>query len=121
MDVRYWPFEVLPPDKRNDRGNAIIAFLERALSSGFRPYSFGQENYGASAQSGRVGELIHRGAGRYWEILLQNGEEVESSIYVDGFDQAASAVFQWLSGDEASQISIKLQSSIVAAPGIRGW
>jgi hypothetical protein len=114
---KYWPFEVLPPDQRTDHHKKVIRFLEEAFSAGFKPYMFGN-NFGASTDV-RIGEMIHRGVDRYWEIILTLGEERCASFYVDGFAQAGEAIMRWLRGDEVGHIRSYIQQYIVDKPGKR--
>jgi hypothetical protein len=69
MENRYWPFSVGPPEKFSDEDRAIVKFLEVAYEAGFEPYDFGMNNYGATAENDRTGEIIRRGRSR-WEIFL---------------------------------------------------
>lgn len=111
--VRYWPFEVLPPDKQTEHHKQVIAFLDRALLEGFAPYTFGGSNYGACSQNKRVGELIHRGANRYWEVMLtlQNGNL--EPFHVDGFINAGDCVLHWLHGEDLSAVRTRFRDHIV--------
>ena len=49
-DDRYWPFSVLPPEKRTPLHQQQIDFLETAYREGFRPHTFGSDNFGATAR-----------------------------------------------------------------------
>jgi hypothetical protein len=120
-DIQYWPFEVLPLGERTEHHQHVIDFLEEAFREGYRPYVFHGSNYGGSTQSGRVGEIIHRGANRYWEVLLGVGDEAAISFFLDGFVSAGEAVLRWLRGDESASILDQLRDRIVAKPGIHGW
>ena len=52
MDDRYWPFPVLPPDRRTELHQQQITFLEAAHGAGYRPYVFGVDNYGRPRAAG---------------------------------------------------------------------
>jgi hypothetical protein len=119
--VKYWPFDVLPPDKRTVHHYEVIAFLEEAFHKGYGPYMFDGSNYGACDHNMRSGEIIHRGANRYWEIMLNMSDEPTTSFYVDGFLTAGKCVLQWLRGEDAAAIQSQFRDSIVSKPGVRGW
>jgi hypothetical protein len=120
-DVKYWPFEVLPPDKRTEHHQQVIGFMEQAFLEGYRPYVFRGSNYGACTPNGRIGEMIHRGANRYWEVLFRTTDERTGSFYVDGFTGAGEAVLHWLRGEDPSAIVTQFKDHIVPKPGVYGW
>ena len=60
MERKYWPFDVIPPEQRSLLHQQQIDFLETAYREGFRPHTFGSENFGASAGN-RFADLIFRG------------------------------------------------------------
>ena len=77
---------------------------------------------GATAPTGRVGEVIRRGGrGRYWEIILADAANEPVSRYVDGLDRAFDAVPAWLQGESLANALIRIENAIVAKPGERGW
>jgi hypothetical protein len=120
-NAKYWPFDVLPPEKRTPHHNEVIAFLEQAFHKGYKPYVFEGSNYGASNDGIRTGEMIHRGANRYWEIILGSREEVVPWFYVEGFFASSACVLHWLDGQGSALIQSEFRDRIVSAPGIHGW
>ena len=44
---RYWPFDILPPERRSEQHDREIRFLETADREGYRPYLFGAGNLGS--------------------------------------------------------------------------
>ncbi len=63
---------------------------------------------------------LDRGLRRYWEVILSQDSHMVDSFYVDGFENAAEAVLQWLRCD-GSQVRSCVRESIVQKPGQRGW
>jgi hypothetical protein len=112
---RFWPFEVLPPEKRTPLHQKQIDFLEVAHRDGFRPYIFGSENFGASAGE-RSGSLIRR-TRQFWELLVGSPVEGGLSAYVAGFDVNAEAVLRWLRGSALSEVLEFVQPHLVPAGG----
>jgi hypothetical protein len=101
---RYWPFEVLPPDRQTPVHKSEIRFLEAAYSEGFRPYFEGLE-CSATSENGREGCIYRRGGRRWWgEIFLSDPGGENGRAFVDNFDCAANAVLCWLRGDNLSDI-----------------
>jgi hypothetical protein len=102
METRkYWPFSVLPLDEQTEQHKKEIWLLNTATHLGFRAYVFGS-NFGVEDTSGRIGEIIHRGGNRRWEILLSASETLAGKKMVDDFDAAARAVLRWLKGEDAT-------------------
>ena len=107
---RYWPFEDLPPQRSE------VQFLESAHQAGFKPYMFGAENFGATAEP-RGGIILYRGGrGKHWEVLLGTTAKTILSAHVDNFDHAANAVLRWLRGAEADAIVDFLEGNLVVTP-----
>jgi hypothetical protein len=119
---RYWPFDTTADDQPSAEDRRNFGFLDSAFRSGYKSFDVEGMLLGASAMSGREGEMIRRGGkGRYWEIVLsETGEKVESA-FVDGFDAASDAVLSWLSGDSCLAVMAKIGHAIVTKPGERGW
>src|ERR1700687_4287143 len=101
---RYWPFDVLPPEKRTEQHHREIRFFETAHRAGYAPYVFDSESFGANAET-RAGEIFWRGSGgRHWELSLVEGERPVLSAHVNDFDYAADALMRWLRGADAREI-----------------
>jgi hypothetical protein len=101
---RYWPFDVLPPERQTEQHRREIRLLEAAYQAGYKPYMFGSQNFGATA-GGRAGEIIYRGCrGKHWEVCLVNAKELIVSAHVDDFDCAAETLLRWLRGVEGAEI-----------------
>src|SRR5688572_16892745 len=101
-DVRYWPFDVLPPDRRTTLHQQQIDFLDAAHREGFRPYMFGSENFGASIGD-RSGCIIRR-TSRFWELTVGCPEAGRLTAYIGRFDVNAEAVLRWLRGGELAAV-----------------
>ncbi len=113
IEDQYWPFEVLPPDRRTEADETVIRFLETAHRAGYRPYRFGSENYGATI-GGRHGAIFHRGRkGRRWEIDLGMPGESSFSAHLDDFGEAARALLLWLGGADASAVFEQIRGHII--------
>lgn len=108
---RYWPFEDLPPEKRE------IRFLEAALRAGFMPYMFGSENFGATAEPLGGIILCRGGRGKHWEVLLGNSDRTILSAHLDDFDCAAEAVLRWLRGVQGAEIIEYVRDHLFMTPG----
>jgi hypothetical protein len=114
INLRYWPFDVLPPERRTEQLDHEIAFLEEAYRAGFKPYVFGiGDDFGASASDGREGEIIRRGKKR-WELRLFERDVRVVDTYLDNFGCAADAVLKWLSGTELHSMDETLRSESAA-------
>lgn len=119
---RYWPFPVLPNEQLSAEGRQMVAFLDAALRTGWQPYDIDEAVIGATAPTGRVGEVIRRGGrGRYWEIVLADAANEPVSRYVDGLERAFDAVSAWLQGESVANALMRIENAIVAKPGERGW
>ena len=112
---RYWPFEVLPPEKQTEQHRQEIHFLETARQEGYAPYLCGAGDFGASAKE-RSGLLVVRGR-RRWEVVLGALDAKVASAFVDTFDCAAEAVLEWLRGADVAEILSCVQSHLVVMPG----
>jgi hypothetical protein len=112
---RYWPFEVLPPEKRTDDHQQEIRFLETAHQQGYAPYMYGVGDFGAGANE-RSGLIVVRGQ-RRWEVALGTLDAKIASAFVDDFDCAAEAVLLWLRGVETADILSCVQNHLVLMPG----
>ena len=117
----YWPFPVLLPEQRTEHHKRVIDFLDTAFREGFSPCVFNSSNYSATAPSGRTGDILHRGANRYWEVILGDVGGAITSFFVDGFAVAGQALLQWLRGTEAENVKMQCNADIVSKPGTRGW
>jgi hypothetical protein len=101
---RYWPFDVLPPERRTEQHWREIRLLETAHHAGYKPYMFGSQNFGATAGE-RAGEIIYRGCrGKHWQVCLVNAGALIVSAHVNDFDYAAEALLRWLRGVEGAEI-----------------
>ena len=96
MDERYWPYVVLPPERRTPQHVAEIAFLEAAHVEGFRPYTSGAGSFGASSGD-RHGLIIVR-TRSFWELRVGTTEAEGLAAYVGPFEVAAGAALRWLRG-----------------------
>lgn len=114
-DNRYWPFEVLPSDQQTEQHRREIHFLEAAADLGYRPYTFGASNFGATNQE-RDGILFVRGR-RRWEVVLGGGERRMLSAYFDDFAAASEAILLWLRGLDAGVVVAHIQNQVVSVPG----
>ena len=123
---RYWRFPIPIAAQETEGVRSQVSFLEKATEEGHRAYSDEGNILGAMAINGRVGEMIPRGGidrglRRYWEVILSQDSHVADSFFVDGFQNAAEAVLQWLRGEENSQLRSFLGVYVVQKPGQRGW
>jgi len=118
---KYWPFPIPSSVQETEETRLHISFFQQAHQEGYKAYSEEGGALGAVATNGRDGELIHRGKGRYWEVILGQGNYTSDSFYVDGFEHAAEAVLRWLRCEAESQIRSYLHEYIVRKPGQRGW
>jgi hypothetical protein len=112
---RFWPFDVLPPEKRTPLHQQQIDFLETAYREGFRPYTFGSENFAASAGE-RSGNIIRR-TPQFWELLVGCPAEGGLAAYVAGFDVNAEAVLRWLRGADLPEVLEFVRPHLVPAGG----
>jgi hypothetical protein len=117
-EKRYWPFDVLPPERRSEQHRREIGFLETAHQAGYKPYVFGSQNFGASAGE-RTGEIVYRGCrGRHWEVNLC---PFGLSAHLDDFDSATEAVLGWLRGLGGGEILEHIRGhlfiNMATAPG----
>lgn len=105
MEKKYWPFEVLPPERRNALHSAQIAFMESAYREGWKPYkySFG---YSAETGDGREASIIWRSSPTLdkWEVVFCTCDKRVASAFMSGFQFAAQAALRWLRGEEADVI-----------------
>jgi len=117
----YWPFEIkISADQFTAETRSTLAFLESAYRAGHKSYHIDHSLLGAEGKTGRCGEIIHRGRGRYWQLDILKDGKLEKSVYVDGLDFAAQAVLSWLGGDDCSAVLQAIESAIVSKPGERG-
>ncbi len=112
---RYWPFDVLPPAEQSEQHRWEIQFLETAYRRGYKPYTFGSENFGATCGE-RGGVIFIRGRKR-WEAILGTAEETSLSAYLDEFSHAAEAVLLWLRGVEPADVVEHVRDHLVVTPG----
>ena len=112
---RYWPFEVLPPEKRTEQHERELRFLETAHRGGFKAYMSGAGDFGATADE-RSSLIVVRGRNR-WEVVFGTLDAKVASAFVDDFECAAEAVLDWLRGGEAADILSRVQSHLVRMPG----
>lgn len=112
---RYWPFEVLPPEKRTPQHQQEVRFLETAQQEGYTPYTCGAGDFGAETNE-RSGLIVVRGR-RRWEVVLRTLPGKVASAFVDDFDCAADAVLEWLRGAQAADILSRVQHHLVMMPG----
>jgi hypothetical protein len=112
---RYWPFDVLPPEQQTEQHRREIQFLETAHRQGYKPYTFGSENFGVTCGE-RGGVIVLRGR-RRWEAIVGTAEETSLSAYLDEFSYAAEAVLLWLRGVDAADVVEQVRGHLVATPG----
>ena len=112
---RYWPFEVLPPEKRTEHHQQEIRFLETAQREGYTPYMCAGGDFGAAANE-RSGLIVVRGR-KYWEVVLGTLDAKVASAFVDDFDCAAAAVLDWLRGAATADILSLVENHLVLMPG----
>jgi hypothetical protein len=111
---RYWPFNVLSPERQTEQHRREIRLLETAYQLGYKPYMFDSQNFGATAGE-RAGEILFRGRrGKHWEVHLMNSKEPALSAHVDDFNSAAEALLQWLRGIERSDIIDHLRGHLLS-------
>jgi hypothetical protein len=103
---RYWPFDVLPPERQTEQHREEIRFLETAYQAGYKPYMDGFQNFGATAGE-RGGVILYRGCrGKHWEVLLGTTEEPavpklkrnrgsENRASEIGLEESIAGRFQW--------------------------
>src|SRR5262245_24592903 len=104
MENRYWPFDIRPLDQLSEQGRRQVGFLETAYQAGYRPYTYGGENFGASTDQ-RGGEILCRGSqGNHWELLLGTEEQTVLTAHVNDFGCAAEAVLRWLHGSDSPEV-----------------
>jgi hypothetical protein len=108
---RYWPFNVLPLEQRTEQHRREIGFLETAHQAGYKPYTFGNGSFGATAGI-RAGEILFRGR-KHWQVCLAQENQLIVSAHVDNFDYAAEAILRWLRGVEASDIVEYVRSHLL--------
>jgi hypothetical protein len=121
MDVtqkRYWPFDVLPLERQTEQHRREIRFLETAYQAGYKPYTFGSQNFGATTEE-RTAEILYRGCrGKHWELCLS---PFGLSAHLDDFECAAEAILCWLRGDGEAEILEHVRSHLfidrVTTPG----
>jgi hypothetical protein len=100
---RFWPFDVLPPEKRTEQHWNEIRFFETAYQEGFHPCECITGEYQAGSAQGRTGWLIYRGhlrrdGSRQWEVWLDDVAVGMTKVWVDDFEAAANSVLRWLRG-----------------------
>jgi hypothetical protein len=119
---RYWPFPVLPPERRTAEHQAEIAFLETAYAEGFGPHKTMPTMCVATAPSGRTGSILFRGrtnsGSQRNEVLLTDSSHRVGACWVEGFEPAAEAVLAWLRGGDIRDIMTKLQPALIRGPGV---
>jgi hypothetical protein len=127
MDTRrFWPFSIPIAAQEGEETSREVSFLEKMNQEGHKAYCSEGGVLGAVTANGREGEMIPRGGTdrglrRYWEVILSNGSDVRDSFYVDGFENAAEAVLEWLRNKESSEIRSCIREYVVRKPGQRGW
>jgi hypothetical protein len=112
---RYWPFEVLPPEKQTQQQKQEISFLETAHGEGYQAYMCGAGDFGATANE-RGGLIVVRGR-RRWEVVLGVLDTKVASAFVDNFGCAGEAVLEWLRGADVADILSRVESHLVLMPG----
>jgi hypothetical protein len=112
---RYWPFDVVPPDRQTEQHRREIQLLETAYREGFRPYQFGTQNFGASAGE-RGGVILCRRS--RWEVILGSGEETAYSALFGDFGQAAEAILLWLRGGIPGDVADRVPGRIGSIPAM---
>jgi hypothetical protein len=123
---RFWPFSIPFAVQEAEGTRREVSFLETMTQDGHMAYCGEGGVLGAVTANGREGEMIPRGGAdrglrRYWEVILSDASDVRDSFYVDGFENAAEAVLEWLRSKESSQIRLRVSKHVVRKPGERGW
>jgi len=111
---KYWPFEVLAPEKQTKTHSQQVRFFENAFSEGFAPYADERETIGIS--SGEKGAIIIvRGRGM-WEVLLGFVDRQVLSAFVNDFEAAGNASLSWLRGEDVEAIAEQLNEALSKTP-----
>lgn len=112
--IKYWPFEVLAPEKQTKTQSQQVRFFENAFSEGFAPNADELETIGIS--SGEKGaRIIVRGRGR-WEVLLGFVDRQVLSAFVNDFEAAGNAALSWLRGEDVEAIAERLNDALSTTP-----
>jgi hypothetical protein len=125
MDTRrFWPFPIPIESQETEETRREVSFLERANQEGYKAYYDEGGVLGAMAQNEREGAMIprsgiDRGLRRYWEVILSQHSVTAESVYVDGFENAAAAVLQWLRSGERSETHSCKERCFGQVPGLR--
>jgi hypothetical protein len=106
---KYWPFDVMPPERRSDSHSALIILWETTYRSGHAPYIEGGETLlGFGSNDRRSVEYIYRGGrNRYWEPwLCERGASIRlgpifglpehTCVVFDGIEHVATFTIRWL-------------------------
>jgi hypothetical protein len=121
MERKYWPFVIPSSGQLTEEVRREVAFFSKAHEEGHQAYLEEGSAFGVISRTGSEGVLIHRGKGRYWQVILDPESMANESFYVDGFENAAEAILMWVRGNEASHIRSLMSAHIVRRPGERGW
>jgi hypothetical protein len=121
MERKYWPFSIPGSAQLTNEVKREVAFFSKAHDEGHQAYLEENSAFGVISRNGREGVLIHRGKGRYWQVILDPESMANESFYVDGFENAAEAVLMWVRGNEESRIRSLMSVHIVRRPGEHGW
>lgn len=115
--TKYWPFDVPPVETRSPQENREIEFLQGAAARGFEAYRFGMNDYGVQHDP-REGCIFERGRWR-WEVRVYDARQQMLSAYVDDFEVASAAVFEWLLGTTAQDVLRHLSEHLIMLPGAK--
>ena len=122
---QFWPFPVLPPEKRTNHHWKEFRFLEAAYLAGFQPCQFLDGEYQVHNEQDRYGWIICRGGFRNgaptrWEVWLDEPSSRCAACWVNDFEAAAEAVLRWLAGHTASDILAATKNNVIKGPYLAG-
>ena len=116
MGERYYPFDVLPSERRSPLHQQQIDFLETAYREGFRPYTTHSESEFGASFGQRYGLIWHR-TKQFWELRAGSPDVGSLAAFVSRFDVNAEAVLRWLRGEELTQILEYVRPNLVSPSG----
>ena len=115
--AEYWPFPVVPEDRRTDRHRSEIRFFEAAYAEGLRPCKLMDTEFGASCVD-RQTLISWRGRGTdgpegRWVVELYDTQGRAAAFWVTRFECGTSAVFAWLRGESAESALAAAGDSVI--------
>lgn len=114
FETKYWPFVVLPFERRSKQQQAEVAFLETAFREEFRPNVDSMQAFCITAGN-KGARILVRGRSQ-WEVLLGFVDRQILSAYVSNFNAATSAALDWARGEDLNAIASELKKFLVRAP-----